>query len=154
MTGELWLFAVERYARPAVREACLAAQDRCGADVSLLLYLAWLEQQGLARSAAEWQALGSSLADFRRAVTTVRRLRRKLSSAAAVGQRDLLQQARDTELSLEKLQLALIEDWHHSRPAQSCHGDRLQFALLCLVPVLASEPSLLAQLKECLGSHS
>ena len=42
----LWDYAVDLYARPGVREACLALQDRAGADVNLLLLACWLGATG------------------------------------------------------------------------------------------------------------
>ena len=66
----LWDYAVDLYARPGVREACLALQDRAGADVNLLLLACWLGATGrrldpaaLARlrtDALAWQEARSS----------------------------------------------------------------------------------------------
>jgi uncharacterized protein (TIGR02444 family) len=48
----LWDYALDLYARPAVREACLALQDRAGADVNLLLLACWLGATGRRPDAA------------------------------------------------------------------------------------------------------
>jgi len=43
-----WRFSLATYGHPAVAAACLALQDRWGADVNLLLYCCWLGQGGRA----------------------------------------------------------------------------------------------------------
>jgi uncharacterized protein (TIGR02444 family) len=63
--GAFWRFSVDFYARPGVAEACLALQERSGADVNLVLLALWLGLQGhrlgagpgrrLARLARDWQ---------------------------------------------------------------------------------------------------
>jgi uncharacterized protein (TIGR02444 family) len=40
MTG-FWDFSVRTYGRPGVAEACLALQNRDGADVNMLMFAAW-----------------------------------------------------------------------------------------------------------------
>jgi len=44
----LWAFSLALYARPGVAEACLALQDRHGADVNLLLLGFWRAAKGYA----------------------------------------------------------------------------------------------------------
>lgn len=41
----LWTFAVSRYARPGVKDACLALQE-AGLDVPLALWLVWAVREG------------------------------------------------------------------------------------------------------------
>lgn len=41
-----WRFSLATYGDPEVAGACLALQDRWGADVNLLLYCCWLGQRG------------------------------------------------------------------------------------------------------------
>jgi len=146
----LWEFALAHYARGAVKAACLSAQDRCGADVNLLLYLAWLQRQGLARPRREWDQLVRELGDCRRAVSAVRRLRRGVSRAADPERAELLAQLRASELSLEQLQLAMIHDWHRQWPASRAEADSLRRQLLWLVPALEGCPELIADLVACL----
>ena len=64
-TSAFWRFSLALYARPGVAPACLALQDRHGADVNLLLLALWLGTSGhrldapagahIARLAADWQ---------------------------------------------------------------------------------------------------
>ena len=42
----LWDFAVWAYDREGVAKACLALQDRCGADVNMIMFCLWLASRG------------------------------------------------------------------------------------------------------------
>src|SRR3546814_617363 len=44
--GGFWRFSLALYGRPGAAEACLALQDRCGADVTLLLLGFWRARKG------------------------------------------------------------------------------------------------------------
>lgn len=154
MSHPLWQFSLERYARAAVRNACLAAQDRHAGDVNLLLYLAWLEQQGLQRRREDWRALRDSLRGCRSAVTAVRRLRRALSGEQAPGRSGLLAQARETELSLEQLEQGLIHDWHLRHPTVPADPESLQRQLLWLLPTLAGDRDTRDGLLDCLRADA
>ena len=52
-----WRFSLRTYRAPGVQEACLALQDRCGADVNLLLFCGWTGRDGRALDPAS-PALG------------------------------------------------------------------------------------------------
>lgn len=41
-----WRFSLRTYRAPGVQEACLTLQERCGAEVNLLLFCGWTGQQG------------------------------------------------------------------------------------------------------------
>jgi len=75
-----WTFAVDIYGRPGVRAACLALQDRRGADVVAMLVL--LHGAAVGRPAPSLEALRGALeavAPWRRAaVLPLRRVRRDL----------------------------------------------------------------------------
>ena len=43
-----WRFSLRTYRAPGVQDACLALQDRCGADVNLLLFCGWTGRDGRA----------------------------------------------------------------------------------------------------------
>jgi uncharacterized protein (TIGR02444 family) len=74
-----WRFSLRLWARPGVAQACLWLQDRCGADVNLLLLCCWLASE--ARAANE-RFLARAMADVsswrREAVAPLRRVRRRL----------------------------------------------------------------------------
>lgn len=46
----LWDFVVWAYAEPGVEKACLALQDRLGADVNMVLFCVWLSYRGTGTS--------------------------------------------------------------------------------------------------------
>ena len=45
-TTPFWRFSLKFYRQAGVAEACIAAQDGCGVDVNLLLFLFWLASGG------------------------------------------------------------------------------------------------------------
>lgn len=69
-TGEdLWRFSLAIYPAPGVASHCVALQDRCGADVNLVLALAWAGASGRGRvTAAELAVLDRAVGPLRRAV--------------------------------------------------------------------------------------
>ena len=46
-----WDFSIRVYAEEGVAEACLALQERQGADINVVLYCLWVAQQGCGRLA-------------------------------------------------------------------------------------------------------
>lgn len=56
----LWDFMTETYKQPGVEKACLALQNRLGADVNMVLFCIWLAYRG-AGSANLARNLGSAL---------------------------------------------------------------------------------------------
>ncbi len=56
----LWDFMTETYSQPGVEKACLALQNRFGADVNMVLFCIWLAYRG-AGSKNLAQNLGSAL---------------------------------------------------------------------------------------------
>ncbi len=74
-----WRHSLRLYARPGVARACLWLQERCGADVNLLLLCCWLESRGRAVDARFLARAAAGVAAWRRdAVEPLRRVRRKL----------------------------------------------------------------------------
>ena len=79
--GELWAFALRTYGEAGVPDACLALQDRCGVDVCLMLWAAWLgEGADRATIAVGDGAVGAWRA---RAIRPMRALRRHLRDPVA-----------------------------------------------------------------------
>jgi len=56
----LWKFSTWAYAQPGVEKACLALQDRLGADVNILMFCIWLGYRG-GRSGKITQYLSGAL---------------------------------------------------------------------------------------------
>ena len=82
---ELWRFSLAVYAAPGVAPHCLDLQDKCGADVNVVLALAWAGASGRGTVVtADLAALDREVAPLRRAVVEpLRAARRWLKSAAA-----------------------------------------------------------------------
>lgn len=122
----LWDFVVWAYTAPGVEKACLALQNRHGADVNMMLFCTWLAYRGTGTSnlarylgaamklSREWQ---------RKLVEPVRTARENLkevieSSTLLEAQRDvataLRERIKQSELELEQLQTlalyALVTD--------------------------------------------
>lgn len=76
--SEFWDFSLAVYARPGVAPACLALQERHGADINLLLFCCWLGASGqgaiegerLARAARAVEAWHREVVRGLRAVRT------------------------------------------------------------------------------------
>lgn len=50
VANPLWDFAVDVYDREGVTKACLALQNRFGADVNMILFLLWLADSGIGQA--------------------------------------------------------------------------------------------------------
>lgn len=104
----LWDFAAACYARPGVAEVCLLAQDRCNADVNLLLAAAWLAGRNTCWTPDDVVALTALCADWRSyCVLPLRAVRRYLKQQSSA--EELYVGVKKMELQAEKLQLELLE---------------------------------------------
>lgn len=114
----LWDYATALYAAPGVAEACLALQDRRGADVNLLLLACWLGATGREPGAARLaEARTRAEAWQRELVRPLRQARRRLKAELAMMPeplREPLAAARAdlaaVELALERGELLLLEE--------------------------------------------
>lgn len=78
-TGSLWRHSLRLYAMPGVERACLWLQERCGADVNLLLLCCWLTSQGRPADRRFLAGAMAGVAAWRReAIEPLRRVRRRL----------------------------------------------------------------------------
>jgi uncharacterized protein (TIGR02444 family) len=104
----LWEFAVALYAKPGVAKACLALQDKHGADVPLLLAAIWHGRTGRgALSAARVERWTTIARTWRtQIVAPLRQARRALKAHDAA---DLYAAVKRAELAAEKLQLEALE---------------------------------------------
>jgi uncharacterized protein (TIGR02444 family) len=112
-----WRFSLGFYGRPGVAAACLALQDRHGADVNLILLALWLGTLGhrldrptgdrLARLARRWQM--PALGPLRR----VRRLLKRRIAAGCLPWPEAVEAVRGrlaaVELELEQVEQLLLE---------------------------------------------
>ncbi|MCL7462723.1 TIGR02444 family protein [Pseudomonas sp. NW5] len=132
MQQELWDFAAALYARPALAQHCLTAQDEYGADVCLLLTALWLEQRGQPLDRALAARLQQVAGDWQQAVCTpLRTLRRAWKAAAATDAAlaGLRQQLASLELDAERCLLArlqqCIDAWPRTSTPDALTGDWL-----------------------------
>ena len=110
----LWDFAVWAYAEPGVEKACLALQNRVGADVNMILFCCWLAYRGTSASqlaqyvgaalkvSREWQRnLVEPLRICRENLKTILEAMIGESRIAATALRERIKQC---ELEMEQLQ--------------------------------------------------
>lgn len=75
----LWDFSLPLYRQPGVEALCLSLQDEWGADVNILLWLCWLEQEGVALNERRLRLAEASIAPWRSdVVEPLRRMRRHI----------------------------------------------------------------------------
>ena len=82
-----WEFSVELYKREGVANACLRLQDRCGADVNILMYCCWAAyHHGAQFDADTVDRILSVVASWQTAVIKpLRDIRRALKAATHQG---------------------------------------------------------------------
>lgn len=84
--SELWDFSLSLYRRAGVEPLCLQLQDRWRADVTLLLWLRWLEEEGVSVDEDRLtEALWTSAAWRERVVEPLRALRRAIKRDYGTG---------------------------------------------------------------------
>lgn len=114
----LWDYAVGLYGRPGVAAACLALQDRRGADVNLLLLACWLAAAGRRPDASRLARARAEAADWQEAIVRPLRnarlnLKRAIAEEADGAIRAPLEAARarlaGMELDAERAELLLLE---------------------------------------------
>jgi uncharacterized protein (TIGR02444 family) len=117
MPADLWSFALARYARPGVENACLTLQAE-GADVCLLLCGAWLGARGVACTTARVEQLKALATPWQTEVVAPLRWLRQRWKAEAAGDASLAElrdQAKALELQAEHELLRRLEsvsaDW-------------------------------------------
>lgn len=118
---DLWSFALDRYARPGVEAACLAAQAR-GRNVCLLLCAAWLDSRRCARTAERQQALEAIAGPIEAEIVGPLRALRQQWKAAASGDAALAalrERLKTLELEAERLLCARLQQACENWPADA-----------------------------------
>jgi len=116
-----WDFSLNVYGRPGVSPACLALQDRLGADVNLLLFGAWCGAAGHGRlSAGDFDRLHHLVGNWhRRVVRHLRALRVDLRGGLDPLPVDLVEavrrQVKQVELDAEHVEQVVLSDWANDR---------------------------------------
>jgi len=111
-----WRFSLRTYRAPGVQEACLALQDRCGADVNLLLFCGWTGRDGRALDPASLRSAVGRVGHWQSEVIVPLRLARRglkrqlgdqaVSALAAPLRKRVLA----LELELERVEQALLAE--------------------------------------------
>ncbi len=79
LKSNLWDFALWLYRQPGVEELCLSLQDQWGADVNILLWLCWLEREGLALNETRLHLAQAHIAPWKtEIVLPLRRMRQHI----------------------------------------------------------------------------
>ena len=141
-----WRFSLRVYRLPGVEQACLALQERCGADVNLLLFCGWTGREGRVLDRPALLSAIACVGDWQSQVIAPLRLaRRGLKRQAALGKASAL------DPSLRKRFLAL--ELALERVEQSSLAEvALQWqALERRVPAREAVPANLACYLELLG---
>ncbi|AVD85352.1 TIGR02444 family protein [Pseudomonas sp. SWI6] len=147
MYTDLWNHALALYARPGVKQACLALQAS-GADVCLLLCGTWLQIRGVAASRARVGALRELAAPWQREVVAPLRHLRQQWREAATSDPQLLalrEQVKGLELQAEKALLERLQQRSQQWPADA--GERTEDWLALLVPDQARSHDALVRLR-------
>lgn len=105
-----WDFSLDVYGRAGVAAACLAMQDRRGADVNLLLFCLWAGSCGHAVTAAELTRLMAVTRPWQQdVIAPLRAVRRHLKVAeTAAGQ--LRDNVKSAELAAEEVEQQMLFD--------------------------------------------
>jgi len=113
----LWCYSLAVYRGPVAR-LCLNLQDRCGADVNLLLYAAWLADRGHRLTAQHLAIQERAVAPWReRVLKPLRALRRALDDYAPAA--SLRAELLRLELEAERRQQdALFLGYRRAAPAR------------------------------------
>jgi uncharacterized protein (TIGR02444 family) len=110
----LWDFSVRFYERDGIAAHCLAWQDQCGVDVTVLLLAAWAASRRQELRIGDLSFAGEEIAPWRNEIVEpLRTMRRRLkrdpspgTPAEIAGVRSLIKAA---ELEAERVALAVLE---------------------------------------------
>ncbi|WP_029008834.1 TIGR02444 family protein [Azospirillum halopraeferens] len=113
-----WAFSLDFYGRPGVAGACLALQDRCGADVNLVLFALWAGGVcGAALDAGDLQRLRAAVGPWQAGVVgPLRAVRRHLKHDAAAAA--LREKVKALELEAERVEQDRLLAASGLRPGQ------------------------------------
>lgn len=114
--SDLWQFSLATYARADVANHCLYLQDRWGANVNIMLWLEWLERQGLQSNAQTIVHAEIRIGAWHRSlIEPMRQLRRELAAQLTVEkevEKELMdatyQQLKNAELHVEQVEQTLL----------------------------------------------
>jgi uncharacterized protein (TIGR02444 family) len=103
-----WRFSLRTYRAPGLAEACLALQDRCGADVNLILFCLWLGRRGRRLGRGEIRRVISLAAPWQSGVVRPLRQARRAISRDDRKLKSLRKRIAAAELHAERIEQSLL----------------------------------------------
>jgi uncharacterized protein (TIGR02444 family) len=143
-----WRFSLKTYRAAGVQEACLALQERCGADVNLLLFCGWVGREGRMLDEASLRFAVGRVGPWQSEVIGPLRLARRglkrqlADETVAALARPLRQRVLALELALESVEQALLAELASAWPPTSRVPPRQAVAanLACYLALLGEAP--------------
>jgi len=109
-SNPFWDFSLRVYGRADVATACLALQDRHGADVNLLLFCLWAGSRGHAVTVAELTRLMAATRPWQQDVVAPLRAVRRHLKAVETAARHLRDTVKSAELAAEEAEQQMLFD--------------------------------------------
>jgi uncharacterized protein (TIGR02444 family) len=106
--ASFWRYSLRAWRAPAIARACLALQDRCGADVNLLLFCCWTGRAGRRLGARELKSALAAVARWQQEVVRPLRRARRAIGKDVPGLRRLRRRVAAAELAAERVEQALL----------------------------------------------
>lgn len=121
-----WRWSLRVYRAPGVQEACLALQDRCGADVNVMLFCGWVGRAGRALDKRRLQRVMGCVGRWQtEVIAPLRAVRRTLKNGGLHGSTTAPVTALRRRIAALELELEYVEQ-------------TLLFGLACTWPPPAS----------------
>jgi uncharacterized protein (TIGR02444 family) len=106
--ASFWRYSLRAWRAPAVAGTCLALQDRCGADVNLLLFCCWNGRAGRRLGARELRSALAAVARWQEEVVRPLRRARRAIAKDDRGLRRLRRRIAAAELAAERVEQELL----------------------------------------------
>lgn len=120
LSSHLWEFSLNLYRQPGVAPLCLLLQDQWDADVNIMLWVRWLETEGMPINATRIRLAETHINGWQKdAVLPLRQLRRRIKQRYGIADKAMeavrqavkaaeLQSERVVQIQLEKLARAWL----------------------------------------------
>lgn len=109
-----WDYSLKLYRRSGVAPLCIDLQDRCGANVNLLLFACWVGNLGRQLDEDQLRAAAAEISDWNNRVTQPLRTRRRAIDRAARGAAQEKQRLLAAELDAEREEQIRLLNWYEA----------------------------------------
>lgn len=164
LAQNLWDYAVSRYGRPGVADACLTIQRDFGADIPMVLYAGWMGGRGRVLESRDIAQIDETLGEWRgEVIVPLRAMRTRMKSgpfpAPSPATSSLRDKIKAAELAAEKIELDVLEErfgtlgepGHETARAVRCNLDAaLTYFSGADLPAILPED--VVKLREALGA--